>query len=253
MEAPTTSAQRSAAVCATPSALDEALGTFIYRAADAAISSRGSFALATSGGSFPKSFASALSWAAGAGLPLRTELWHVFYADERHVALDHSDSNHAATLAALRLPQPWWRAAVHAIDAALPLAECAAAYEAALRAALPAGGALDLVLLGMGPDGHTASLFPGHALLLASAGEARLVAPISDSPKPPPARVTLTLPAINAARRVAFVACGEAKAALVGAIFRGSEEGRALPAALVAGAEATVWFLDAPAAAQLPQ
>jgi hypothetical protein len=75
MEAPTTSAQRSAAVCATPSALDEALGTFIYRAADAAISSRGSFALATSGGSFPKSFASALSWAAGAGLPLRTELW----------------------------------------------------------------------------------------------------------------------------------------------------------------------------------
>ena len=245
-------AARSATVCATPAALDEALGTLIYRAADAAITARGSFALATSGGSFPKAFASALSWAAGAGLPLRTELWHVFYADERHVALDHGDSNHAATLAALCLPQPWWRAAVHPIAPALPLAECAAAYEAELAAALPAGGALDLVLLGMGPDGHTASLFPGHALLLGAAGERRAVAPIADSPKPPPARVTLTLPAINAARQVAFVACGEAKAALVGAIFGGAEEARALPAARVAGVAATVWFLDAPAAALLP-
>jgi 6-phosphogluconolactonase len=242
---------RIATVCASPAALDEALGTFIYRSAEAAISARGAFILATSGGSFPKSLASALSWAVGAGLPLRTELWHVFYADERHVALDHCDSNHAATLAALRLPQPWWRAAVHPIAPALPLAECAAAYGAELAAALPAGGALDLVLLGMGPDGHTASLFPGHALLLGSTGERRLVAPIADSPKPPPARVTLTLPAINAARQVAFVACGEAKAALVGAIFRGTEEGRVLPAALVAGVEATVWFLDTPAAAQL--
>ena len=245
-------ASRTATVCATPSALDEALGTFIYRAADAAISSRGCFTLATSGGSLPKSLASALAWAAGAGLPLRTELWHVFYADERHVPLDHGDSNHAATLAALRLPQPWWRAEVRPVAPALPLAECAAAYEAELAAELRGGRALDLVLLGMGPDGHTASLFPGHALLLGSAGERRLVAPIADSPKPPPARVTLTLPAINAARQVAFVACGEAKAALVGAIFRGEEEARALPAALAAGVDATMWFLDAPAAAQLP-
>ncbi len=85
-------------------------------------------------------------------------------------------------------------------------------YEKRLLAALgepPVPPKLDLIMLGMGPDGHTASLFPGHALLKESSS---VVAPISDSPKPPAARITLTLPVIQAAARVAFTASGSGKA-----------------------------------------
>jgi 6-phosphogluconolactonase len=103
------------------------------------------------------------------------------------------------------------------------------------------------VYLGLGPDGHTASLFPGHALLSAAD---RAVAGIADSPKPPPRRVTLTLPTINAARAVAFVATGASKAAVVRAIFQ--DPGCPLPGALVRpDAGALDWFIDAAAAAEL--
>ena len=227
--------------------LDAALGLYVCEAAAEAIARRGVFVLCISGGSLPAPLASALAWAHGAGLPLRSECWHVFYADERHVPLAASDSNHCAAAAALA-GAPWFQAALHPIDPALPLGACAEAYAAELGAQLArSGGVVDMVLLGMGPDGHTASLFPGHALLT----EARLlVAPIADSPKPPPARVTLTLPAITSARAVAFVALGEAKAPLVAAIASAAPEARALPAAMVHAASAApvTWFLDAAAA-----
>jgi 6-phosphogluconolactonase len=106
---------------------------------------------------------------------------------------------------------------------------------------------LDLVLLGMGPDGHVASLFPGHALL----GETtRNVATVLDSPKPPPRRLTLTLPVLTAARVVVIGAFGASKA---GIVRRAIEEADSrLPAALVArGAARAVWLLDAAAASQL--
>jgi 6-phosphogluconolactonase len=110
---------------------------------------------------------------------------------------------------------------------------------------------LDVVLLGVGPDGHTASLFPGHALL----AETRVwVAPIVDSPKPPPARVTLTLPVLSAARRTWFVVTGGGKASMIATVL--AQLARAvtddtLPAARVRPAAAEgelVWLLDAPAA-----
>ena len=238
-------------VHATPGDLNVSLGTYICSAAAAAIAERGHFVLFTSGGSLPASLASSLAWAAGSGLDLQTSLWHIFYADERHVALTSSDSNHAATLAALG-SAPWFQARLHPIDPALPLPACAAAYQAELQAVLAGtGGGIDLVLLGMGPDGHTASLFPGHALL--QEGQL-LVAPIADSPKPPPSRVTLTLPAINASARVAFVALGEAKAPLVAAIAQGTPEAKALPAAMVRQATGpATWFLDAASAQALPK
>jgi 6-phosphogluconolactonase len=238
-------------VCTSQTHLDAAVGLYIIEAALDSIRRRGVFVLCTSGGSLPKSFASALAWAHASGIDPRTEQWHVFYADERHVGLTDAESNHFCTLGALG-GAPWFKATLHPIDPSLDLAACAAAYQRELEGVLAASsGAIDMVLLGMGPDGHTASLFPGHALL----GNLQdLVAPIADSPKPPPKRVTLTLRAIRAARQVCFIALGEAKAPLIAAISEATPEGKALPAALVHQSDGGVtFFLDSASARSLAQ
>ena len=179
----------------------------------------------------------------------------VFYADERAVPLDHADSNHRALSEALYRHVPIPAAHIHPIDAALlgDLDELADAYEQELVREFAQRDAarfpvFDLVLLGVGPDGHTASLFPGHALL---SEDARWVAHIADSPKPPARRVTLTFPVLNHAARVALVAAGAGKADVLARVLDAPEEG--LPAARVRPASPgqLVWFVDAAAAARL--
>lgn len=103
----------------------------------------------------------------------------------------------------------------------------------------------DLILLGMGPDGHTASLFPGHQLL---AEEDRWVAYLDDSPKPPPQRITLTYPVINHASRVCFVAAGKEKVDILVSVLDHPETG--LPAARVRPVHPgqLYWFVDDAAA-----
>ena len=173
----------------------------------------------------------------------------VFYADERVVPLDHEDSNHALNTRELFSKVPIPPQNIHTIDPSLAddLEELADAYEKELirefamkdSARFPV---FDLILLGIGPDGHTCSLFPGHELLRETSA---WVAPIEDSPKPPPKRITLTLPVVTHSVRVAFVATGAGKKDIMKQIFD-KEEGRDLPSALInqAAGEKVSWFTD---------
>lgn len=103
----------------------------------------------------------------------------------------------------------------------------------------------DLLLLGMGPDGHTASLFPGHELLSVTD---RLIAYIKNSPKPPPQRITMTYPLINNARHSIFAVSGKGKADIIRKIFSENED---LPAGRVKALEKVHWLLDENSASEL--
>ena len=106
----------------------------------------------------------------------------------------------------------------------------------------------DLILLGIGPDGHTASLFPGHPLLVE---EGRWVAYLDDSPKPPPKRITLTYPVINHASKVAFVATGEGKQDILAEIMDNPAK-NSLPASRVGPAHGKLYlFVDDAASAKV--
>jgi 6-phosphogluconolactonase len=230
--------------------LCEALGEYVERIANSAIAQRNRFVVSVSGGSLPSQLASARL------LQAQTDWsrWHVLYSDERFVPLSDADSNHALTQTSFLSHVPIPAANVHTLryDASAGVDAAARAYEAELESLFGATDEhashsdgvveVDLVLLGMGPDGHTASLFPGHALL---AERERLIAPIADSPKPPPQRITFTYPLINAARNVAFVVTGAAKQPALREIFESPD--CPLPAALVRPATPVVWFVDADA------
>lgn len=103
----------------------------------------------------------------------------------------------------------------------------------------------DLMLLGMGPDGHVASLFPGHGLC---SENKKWVASITDSPKPPSERITFTFPVINSSAHVALVVCGSGKAEPVQMALN---KAGSVPAGSVSAEEELVWFLDKPASSKL--
>ena len=176
----------------------------------------------------------------------------VFFADERAVSLDSKDSNYKLCYDYVFSKIPIPAEQIHHIDESLvsDTQELADAYEQELvkvfanRSAVKIP-AFDLLLLGMGPDGHTCSLFPGHRLLNETTG---WVAPITDSPKPPPNRITLTLPVVTHAHRIAFVAAGGEKKDILKVIMEDPDQG--LPCSLVnvAGGEKVYWFVDADAA-----
>ena len=231
-------------------ALTKSLAEFVGKAQRESIDKRGKFTVALSGGSLPKLLgglvdASGIKW----------KNWHVYYVDERVVPLDHADSNHKACMDNLFSKVDIPHDQIHHIDVSLlhDVEELADAYETELIREFAQKDAarfpvFDLILLGMGPDGHTASLFPGHPLL----SEAdRWVAYLEDSPKPPPKRITLTYPVINHAARVAFVAAGGEKADMLVDILDHPEKG--LPAARVKPVSPgqLYWFSDDPATAKV--
>jgi 6-phosphogluconolactonase len=223
--------------------LAESLAVLLTREAESALAARASFSVALSGGSVATSFFPRL-----ARLPVDWSRTDFFWCDERAVPPTDPESNYAAARVLWLEPAGVPAARVHRMPADAPdLATAARGYERELVRALGETPRLDLVLLGVGPDGHVASLFPGHRTL---GEEQRLVLAVEDSPKPPPRRLTLSLPPLTAARLVVVAALGAAKAEVVQEAL---EDARSvLPLALVLrGAARSAVLLDADAAARL--
>ncbi len=185
----------------------------------------------------------------------RLDLW---WGDERYVPADDPERNHVQAREALLDRVAVDPARVHAMPASdgpygADVDAAAASYAAELaRAARPEDHgpvpSFDVLMLGVGPDTHVASLFPEHP---ASRETERTVVGVHGAPKPPPTRISLTLPAIRAAREVWLLAAGEDKAGAV-AIALGGAGGVQAPAAEARGRARTLWLLDRAAAARLP-
>jgi 6-phosphogluconolactonase len=232
--------------------LATALSAHVAYVAGASSRARGRFCVAFSGGSLMEIIAPALS-----ASPLRDRIdwsaWHVFWADERWVPPSSPDSNFGVALRLLfsRVTIPGEH--IHAVDDSQNPDDTARAYEAVIRKTLHAETdafpRFDLVLLGLGEDGHTASLFPGHPAL--KEGQ-RWVVPVFNAPKPPPVRMTLTLPVINHARCVVFVAAGAGKANMISKALDPKAAPSKLPARMVKPADGELhWFIDQAAASGL--
>ncbi len=209
-------------------ALAAELASWLAREVSAAVAARGRCALALPGGTSPGAPLAAL----GAGALGASVDWprvDVYFGDERAVPPDDPESNYRM----VKVPPR-----VHRMEAERKDLERAAAEYAGL---LPER--LDVLLLGMGPDGHTASLFPGSPAL----SEARRVVQVV-APKPPPVRLTITPPVIEAAREVAVLATGAGKADMVRRALEGPRAVREVPVQLAARG---VWFLDPAAASRL--
>ena len=226
---------------------------FVTRIVDAQ-AARGSASVVITGGTIVND-----SLAAVAGSALRDTVdWSrldLWWGDERFLPPGDPERNETQARSALLDSVPLDPSRVHAIPALggayrRPEQAAEAYAEELARAARPEDHGpvptFDLVLLGMGPDGHVASLFPEHPALY----EEGAVAGVRGAPKPPPERVTLTLSSINAARQVWVVATGEGKAKAVRLALSGAGPVQ-VPAAGVAG-RSTLWLLDRAAASALP-
>jgi 6-phosphogluconolactonase len=180
---------------------------------------------------------------------------HIFWGDDRFVPADDAERNDKQAREALLDHVDIPDANVHAMAASDgefgdDLDAAALDYEGVLAATAEPGEptpAFDVHLLGMGPEGHINSLFPHTP---ATAETTRLVVGVEDSPKPPPRRITLTLPAITRSREVWLVVSGAAKADAVAEAIGGASP-EDVPAAGAVGREATVWLLDTEAASKL--
>lgn len=220
------------------SSVGEALASLVARRAREAAARGATLALALPGGSVATS-----GFPAIAAAPIDFLRLELFWGDERAVPPDHADSNYGVCARLLLASAPIPAAQVHRMPADRADLEAAAReHEALVRTR-----GLDVAILGVGPDGHVCSLFPGHALL---DEEERWVRAITDSPKPPSSRLTLTLPALAAAKELVVVATGEAKARVVREALEDEQSRLPLALALRAAQHATV-ILDEPASALL--
>ena len=211
----------------------------IEESSQQSVAERGAFSMAVPGGSaamvlLPSLISASIDW----------DRVSVFWVDERMVPPDHAESNfriaRTALLNEVRIPPE----RIHRMRGEEPVpVEAAAAYARVLRERLGEPARIDLVLLGMGEDGHVASLFPRHRLLRAWDRE---VAVLDDAPKPPARRMTLTLKTLTAARQTVVFATGAEKAGAIRDVL--VSEDSELPVALATMGDGPVTFLLDPAA-----
>jgi 6-phosphogluconolactonase len=172
--------------------------------------------------------------------PFLRQRLHLLWLDERAVPVGHAERNDAATLAAWSQGGPL-PAFVHPMPAEDPDLDAAARRYAATLVEATGGGSLDAGLVGLGEDGHLASLFPGHSGL----DELSPVFPVCDSPKPPSRRLTLGLTVLHGATRLAVLVLGAARGRIVAQARRGPD--RTLPISLLPMARC-LWYCDDAAA-----
>lgn len=212
------------------------------------IGEHGRFTIALAGGSTPKPlyqllatppFAEAIDW----------KLWHIFWGDERCVPPEHSDSNYRMATEALLSHVPIPTSQIHRIHGEDDPEEAATSYQQTLRDTFaPSKPQLDLVLLGMGDDGHTASLFPGTEAL----GEQERLVVANWVPHLDAHRITATFPLINTARNVVILATDAGKSDAIKRVFQPEADDEAPPIAQVHPmGNAAQWFLTRSAASAL--
>ncbi len=235
----------------TPQELSAAAAEEVVRTANQAVAQRGRFTIALAGGSTPKSLYNLLATNARTTLPW--DKMFFFWGDERHVPPSDPDSNYRMADEAMLSKIPMAAGNVFRIKTENPDAAAAAEdYEQTLRKffALEPGQfpRFDLILLGMGPDGHTASLFPGTAALQE---KSRLVV-ANWVEKMKTHRITVTLAVLNAARCVTFLVSGTDKAAALKAVLEEDVPAEQYPAKLVKPSDGKlIWLIDRAAASQL--
>jgi 6-phosphogluconolactonase len=220
--------------------LSRAASEETLRLANAAVARKGRFDLALSGGKTPRRLYEV--WAEEYAGQFPWPRMHFFWGDERYVPHDHPDSNYRMAREALldRVTVP--ASNVHPMPTDSPRPEDAAqTYEATLRAHFGNEPDFDLVLLGIGPEGHTASLFPGSSAL----EERQHWVLAVQAPAEPPVRLTLTLPVLNRARNVFFLVAGTDKRDIVKILLsKPAPELTKYPAALIHPVGKLTWFLD---------
>lgn len=220
-------------ICRDRDDLGDQAAVFFVRSAQEAVSLRGRFSVALAGGATPRTLYRSLASAAFAEkIPWKSV--HLFWGDERALPPDHPDSNYHLAEEALISHVPIPSKNVHRMPGERSdLQAAAAVYEKTLRDFFGPSErgwpSFDLVLLGIGPDGHTASLFPGSPVLKETVRW--VAAPYVE--KLNAARLTLTLPVLNHARRVIFLAAGQEKASIMRDVLSDDPPSTDLPARLV--------------------
>ncbi len=243
--------ERTIQIVADRAALAQAAADVFVGEAVRAVAARGRFTVALAGGSTPKALYSRLAARYRDAVP-----WHAvefFWGDERHVPPQHPDSNFLAAREAMLDYVPVSDQHVHRIHAELPVAAAAANdYEATLRRQFTLQAAerpvFDLALLGMGADGHTASLFPGSDALREA--DRLVLAPWVEQLNT--YRITMSMPVLSRAAIIVFLVSGQSKAETLRDVLEGPRQPDRLPAQAVQPAGGRLlWLVDRAAASRL--